>query len=100
MGGITPIAAGACLRGGSETWIGAPLTDSGSETLAKGEQLVFMRYYEDASDNQSYVEILQKFTHSMELHCSHNQKAWCKKDENGDIKPFIRIVEILEEKEK
>lgn len=82
----------------SDTWIEAPLADSGSKTLKNGEQLVFVRDYEDASDNQSHVEILQKFTHSMNLKYSRNQKAWCKKDESGDVKPFIKIVEILEEK--
>ena len=82
----------------SDIWIEAPLAYSGSKTLKKGKQLVFVRHYEDASDNQRYVEILQKFTHSMNLKYSRNQKAWCKKDESGDVKPLIKIEEILEEK--
>ncbi len=84
----------------SDTWIEAPLADSGSKTLAKGEQLVFIRYSEEVADNQRCVEISQKFTHSMDLHYRPDQKAWFMPDKNGDVKPFIRIVEILEEKKK
>ncbi len=84
----------------SNTWIEPPLADSGSKVLAKGEQLVFIRSSEEVANNQKCVEISQKFTHSMNLHYRPDQKAWFMPDKNGDVKPFIRIVEILEEKKK
>ena len=77
----------------SETWVEAPLAGSGSETLKRGEQLVFMRSSKEVLDDQSYVEISQKFTHSLGLHYRADQKAWLKPDKNGDVKPFIKVVE-------
>lgn len=77
----------------SDIWIEPPLADSGSKTLAKGEQLVFVRRSEEVSNNQNCVEISQKFTHSMDLHYRSDQNAWFSLDKNGDIKPFIKVVE-------
>ena len=77
----------------SDTPIEPPLASFGSKTLAKGEQIIFMRQPEDGLGMQQYVEINQKIIHSLKLHYRHDQKAWFRPDKNGDVKPFIKIVE-------
>ncbi len=85
----------------SKTWIEPPLSNSCSKAIAKGEQLVFARDHEGSLDNSNhYIEISQKFTHALGLHHRLEQKAWCKSDKNGDVKPFIKVEEIPEEKKK
>lgn len=71
-----------------------PLSFSGSKTLDKGEQIVFARSFEGYIDGRNYFEILQKFTHSLDLHFVPEKKAYCRIDKLGEIEDFIRIVAI------
>ena len=77
----------------SDTPIEPPLASFGNKALAKGEQVIFIRQPEDGLDMQRYVEINQKIVHSLKLHYRHDQQAWFRPDKNGDVKPFIKIVE-------
>lgn len=70
-----------------------PLASFGSKTLAKGEQIIFTRRPENGLGMQRYVEINQKIVHALKLHYRHDQKAWFRPDKNGDVRPFIKIVE-------
>ena len=74
-------------------WISPPLDHTGSNTLNRGEQLVFLRYFEGRHGKKSYYEILQKFTHVFDLHFVEERNAYCRLDEHGDLEDVIRIVE-------
>ena len=75
------------------TPIEPPLASFGSKALAKGEQIIFIRQPKDGLGMQRYVEINQKIIYSLKLHYRHDQKAWLRPDKNGDVKPFIKIIE-------
>lgn len=77
----------------SDVPIEPPLASFGSKALAKGEQIIFIRQPEDGLGMQQYVEINQKIIHSLKLHYRHDQKAWFRPDKNGDLKPFVKIIE-------
>src|SRR5271165_157635 len=69
-----------------------PLHWTGSETLDKGEQLIFCRHFEGRVGEKSYVEILQKFLHLSDLHYLRERSAYCKLDSNGDIQDAISVI--------
>ena len=70
-----------------------PLHWTGSQTLDKGEQLVFCRHFEGRVGEKSYVEILQKFLHLSDLHYLRERSAYCKLDSNGDVQDAVSVFE-------
>ena len=74
--------------------ISPPLDGDSSETLAKGEQLIFAREFEGRVGDKRYFEILQKFLHISNLHYLAERKAYCRLDGHGDVEDVIRIFEI------
>jgi len=71
-----------------------PLHSSGSATLEKGEQLVFLRSFEGRTGTKGYFEVLQRFTHLFGLHFLERRNAYCRLDKNGDIEEVIRLSEF------
>ncbi|MFY9854962.1 MAG: hypothetical protein WAK26_13890, partial [Terracidiphilus sp.] len=63
--------------------ISPPLDGTGSETLDKGEQLIFAREFEGRVGEKHYFEILQKFLHVSDLHYLEERKAYCRLDRHG-----------------
>src|SRR5690348_15014589 len=51
-----------------ELRLSPPLEHTGSKSLDRGEQLVYLRSFQGRIGDKSYVEILQKLTHAMGLH--------------------------------
>jgi hypothetical protein len=74
--------------------VSSPLDGTGSETLDKGEQLVFAREFEGRVGENHYIEILQKFVHISDLHYLAERSAYCRLDRHGDIEEVVRIIEI------
>ena len=74
--------------------ISPPLDGDSSETLAKGEQLIFAREFDGRVGDKRYFEILQKFLHISNLHYLAERKAYCRLDGHGDVEDVIRIFEI------
>ncbi len=74
--------------------IESPLANAGSKTLARGEQLVFIRNFEGVPERRRYCEILQRFVHSLGLHYLKARDAWCRLDRHGDIEDIIKVVRI------
>jgi len=68
-----------------------PLHSSGSGTLDKGEQLVFARCFDGRTGNRTYYEVLQKFTHTFDLHFLESKDGYCRLDKHGDIEDVIHI---------
>ena len=64
------------------------VSGQGSKTLAQGEQLVFTR---TDNEDQSYVEILQKFAHVIGVHGDTQQGIWYKIGSNGKKEPVVRV---------
>jgi len=71
-----------------------PLHSSGSQILERGEQIVFLRSFEGRTENPTYVELLQKLTHSFGLHFVPERSAYCRFNRSGDIEDIIRIIEL------
>lgn len=71
-----------------------PLHDTGSNTLDRGELLVFGRSFEGRVGKKSYYEVLQKFMHVFGLHWMESRNAHCRLDKHGDVEDVIRIIEI------
>jgi hypothetical protein len=74
--------------------ISSPLDGTGSETLDKGEQLIFAREFEGRVGEKHYHEILQKFLHVSDLHYLAEKSAYCRLDLHGDVEEVARIIEI------
>jgi hypothetical protein len=66
---------------------------TGSTILDQGERLIFARQFEARSGEKHYYEILQKFTHTFDIHFMHERETYCRLDERGDLEDMIRIVE-------
>jgi hypothetical protein len=75
-----------------KAWITPPLDSCGSTTLAKGEQLLFLREFDGRQEDQVYFEVSQKLTHAHGLHYVPERRAFCCFDQNGDIDEVIRIT--------
>jgi hypothetical protein len=74
--------------------ISQPLDGTGSETLDKGEQLIFAREFDGRVGEKHYYEILQKFLHISDLHYLGERNAYCRLDRRGDVEEVVRINEI------
>jgi hypothetical protein len=74
--------------------ISPPLDGDSSETLSKGEQLIFAREFEGRVGDKRYFEMLQKFLHISDLHYLAERNAYCRLDRHGDVDDVIRIIEI------
>jgi hypothetical protein len=74
--------------------ISPPLDGTGSETLDKGEQLIFAREFEGRVGEKHYLEILQKFLHISDLHYLAERNAYCRLDRHGDVEDVVRIIDI------
>lgn len=63
------------------------------------EQLIFGRQLDGVKGYTNYYEVNQKLTHTLGLHYIHEQKAWCKLDDSGDLNEVIKInTYIVDEK--
>jgi len=72
---------------------------TGSATIGKGEQLVYVRYFEGRIGDRHYIELLQKLVHVLDVHFLPERSAYCRLDKHGDIEEVIRIIETPEEKD-
>lgn len=78
-----------------------PISSFGSAVISTGETIVHLRGLDGIQEYERYFEVNQKIYQSMELHCIHDRRAWCKLDENGDIEETIKTIEIdLTEEDK
>ncbi|HVU44561.1 MAG TPA: hypothetical protein VHD85_00455 [Terracidiphilus sp.] len=71
-----------------------PLHGTGSQTLDKGEQLVFCRVFEGRVGEKGYIEVFQKFLHVSDLHYLRERNAYCKLDSNGDVQAAVSVTSL------
>jgi hypothetical protein len=89
-----PYSSWSEVSSSDEIWIEPPLSDSGSELLSQGEQIIFMRSFAGYHSQDKYYEISQKITHVLDIHFMPERNAWCRLDRLGDIEDVIKIVSI------
>jgi hypothetical protein len=69
-----------------------PLDHTGSNTLDRGEQILFARQFDGRQERPSYIEISQRLTHAFDLHYVPERDAFCRFDERGDVEDAVRIA--------
>jgi hypothetical protein len=77
-----------------EVWIESPLSNSDSELLSKGEQIIFGRSFDGDKSKHNYYEIGQRITHILDIHFMSEREAWCKLDRFGDIEDVVKITRL------
>ncbi|MGD9537231.1 MAG: hypothetical protein AB7P52_06250 [Alphaproteobacteria bacterium] len=89
-----PYSSWSVVASANGAWIEPPLADCDSKSLAKGEQIVFARSFDEIPDRGHYVEILQALTHTAGLHFMPERNAWCRLDRHGDLEDVIHVVDM------
>jgi hypothetical protein len=74
-------------------WLAPPLHDTGTRTLAHGEQILFARNFDGRQEQQSYVEIAQRLTHLFDLHYVPERHTYARFDTRGDIQDIIHVFD-------
>lgn len=77
-----------------QVWIEPPLTSSGSEVLARGEQIIFQRDFNGFAPDCDYYELSQKIAHILGIHLVSERDAWCRFNELGDIEDVVKIITV------
>ncbi|MCL6699096.1 hypothetical protein LZ496_09930 [Sphingomonas sp. NSE70-1] len=83
--------------GGGEperVYISAPLDSSSCKSLRGGEQLVFRRYFNGVDKGPVRTELSQKLVQALDLYWLDEESAFCKLNEDGDIEPIIRVINL------
>ena len=74
-------------------WIERGTGRRGCEALDQGWDLIFGRTFEGWSgDGRDYFEASQEYTHLTGIHWRQEHSAYCKFDENGDLRPVISVT--------
>lgn len=89
-----PFSSWGLTCSSDDAWIEPPLSGSGSETLKAGEQIIFGRSFDGASNKKNYYELNQKIAHVLDLHFISERNAWCKLDDHGDLDDIFKIINI------
>jgi hypothetical protein len=92
-----------CSGGGEpdRIYLSSPLDNSSCELLVRGEKLVFRRCFYGVDENCTRTEISQRLIHALELYWVDEESAYCRLDEDGDVEPVIRLINVkLDEGEK
>ena len=91
---VIPETAWSVCQSGSKTFIEPWGSHNDGKSLRKAGPLVFMRGFDGVPGYESYVEILQKFSHVFGLHYMEERKAWCRLDGRGDIENVVEVVDF------
>ena len=78
---------------GHRVYLEPPLSCSGSQTLAGGEKLIFLRSFEGVEEYQSIIEISQKLVHVLDLYYMDERHAYCRLDNHGNIEDVITVLD-------
>ena len=81
----SPDSSWSQVSSSEDSWIESPLSNSDSELLIKGEQIIFERSFDGDETKHNYYEINQKITHILDIHFMPERDAWCKLDRFGDF---------------
>lgn len=85
------------VSGGGEedrVYLAPPLDHPGCQSLVGGESLVFRRSFTSVDKGNPRTEVSQKLVHALNLYWMDEQSAFCRLDDQGDIEPVIRIIQL------
>ena len=85
------------VSGGGEpdrVYLAPPLDHPGCESLTAGEGLVFRRSFTSVDKGNPRTEVSQKLIHALDLYWLEEQSAFCRLDDQGDIEPVIRVIQL------
>jgi len=85
------------VTGGGEAdrvYLAPPHDSPGCRSLAGCEALISRRWFDSVDKGKSRTELSQKLVHALDLYWLDEQNAFCKLDENGDIEPIIRVIDL------
>ncbi|MDG5901978.1 hypothetical protein E2650_19195 [Shewanella xiamenensis] len=74
--------------------IESPMSSFGCNELVYGEQIIFARSFQCVDNDETYYELNQKISHSLDLHYVPERKSWCKLDSHGEVNEVIKIIKI------
>jgi hypothetical protein len=80
--------------GGREgMWVERGSHGVGSNTLAKGMNLIYGRhFYGWSGPDRAYLEVTQEYTHLSDIHWRPEERAYCRFDDNGDLHRSVSIT--------
>lgn len=85
------------VSGGGEpdrVYLADPLDHPGCRSLIGGEALVFRRHFDSVDKGTTRTEVSQKLVHALDLYWLDEEKAFCRLDEQGDVEPVVRIIDL------
>lgn len=89
----TSIASYVSGGGRKGMWIERGGHGRGSPVLDEGIDLIFARTFEGWSgDERDYIEANQEYTHLSGIHWRPEESAYCRFDDNGDLRHSISIT--------
>jgi hypothetical protein len=77
-----------------EIYLCAPLDGPGCNSLKGGQQLVFRRHFAGVDKDATRTEISQQLVQALELYWLDEESAYCRLDEDGDVEPIIRVIDL------
>ncbi len=91
-----------CSGGGKpdRMYLSDPLGSPGCNSLVGGEQLVFRRQFTGVDRGAVRTELSQRLVQALGLYWLNEEKAYCRLDEDGDVKPIIRVIDMSKHTEE
>lgn len=74
--------------------IESPMSSLGCNELVYGEQIIFARSFQCIDNDETYYELNQKISHSLDLHYVPERKSWCKLDSHGEVNEVIKVLKV------
>lgn len=89
----TSIASYVYGGGRDDVWLERVTDSTRSMDLEGATQLVFGRTFEGwPGSDRAYFEINQEYTHTTDIHWRPEQRAYCRYDENGDLRHVVSVT--------
>jgi hypothetical protein len=85
-----------CSGGGKpdRIYLSNPLDSPGCNSLVGGKQLVFRRRFSGVDKGAVRTELSQRLVQALGLYWLDEEKAYCRLDEDGNVKPIIRVIDM------
>ena len=75
-------------------YLAPPFDAFNGRALVGGEKLVVRRRFESVDKGKTRTEVSQKLVHALNLYWLDEESAYCRLDENGDIEPVLRVIDL------
>jgi len=75
-------------------YLASPLTNSSSDSLKDGHQLVFRRSFQGVDNGLVRTEISQMLVQTLEVYWLDEYSSYCKLNDDGDVEQIIRVLDV------